>query len=387
MKRIYIIGILLVFIASCTSSTKYLQRGQYDAAIEKSVKKLMKKPDNTNEIGVLKKALQIANQKNLDKIKSLQFTGQPDIWESIFLNYDQLIARQETVERLPQKVLAKIEFERIDYNKQRAEAKNKAAEFLYANAQNLLKTNNRQDARKAYNELLRLQKFYPNYPNLRLLIDEAILIGTNNVLFKIQNQTRTVMPKDFEAELLKITLKNLNQQWLNFDTRESQALYYDYTIYLNLKNIDVSPEQIKESTYEETLRVRDGDEYVLDKNGNVMKDSLGNDIKVPKYVIVKAQIVETRMEKSAIVQGSIDFYDNRDGQLIKTFPLTSEKVFLHQYGRASGDMRAVKADTKKFLTNKPIPFPSNLQMIYDTNEDLKRFTLEVVKNNRNYLTN
>lgn len=364
-----------------------MQKGQYDAAINKSVKKLIKKQNKTNELGVLKRAFELANQKNMDNIQSLQYSGQPDIWESIFLNYDLMRNRQEIVERLPKSTLAQLGIEHIDYNQLRADAKRKAGEFLYNHAQSLLKNNNRQDARKAFDELVRLQKFYPNYPNIRGLMDDAILIGTNNVLFKIQNQTRSVMPEDFESELLKITLKKLNQQWLNFDTRESEALYYDYTIYLNLKTIDVSPESVKESNYEENTNIRDGDQYVLDANGNVKKDSLGNDIKVPKYINVKAQIVETKLEKSAIVQGTIDFYSNRDGQLIKTFPITAQKTFLYSFAKAYGDMRAVKAETKKKIGLNPIPFPSNLQMIYDTNEDLKNVTMSIVQQNRSLLVN
>lgn len=387
MKKFYIYAILIVFISSCTSSAKYMQKGQYDAAINKSVKKLIKKQNKTNELGVLKRAFELANQKNMDNIQSLQYSGQPDIWESIFLNYDLMRNRQEIVERLPKSTLAQLGIEHIDYNQLRADAKRKAGEFLYNHAQSLLKNNNRQDARKAFDELVRLQKFYPNYPNIRGLMDDAILIGTNNVLFKIQNQTRSVMPEDFESELLKITLKKLNQQWLNFDTRESEALYYDYTIYLNLKTIDVSPESVKESNYEENTNIRDGDQYVLDANGNVKKDSLGNDIKVPKYINVKAQIVETKLEKSAIVQGTIDFYSNRDGQLIKTFPITAQKTFLYSFAKAYGDMRAVKAETKKKIGLNPIPFPSNLQMIYDTNEDLKNVTMSIVQQNRSLLVN
>ena len=195
------------------------------------------------------------------------------------------------------------------------------------------------------------------------------------------------MPKDFENELMKITLKRLNKQWLNFDTRENQGLYYDYTIYLNIKSIDKTPERIKEIHYDETKRVRDGDKYVLDENGNVKKDSLGNDMKIPNYVTITCHIVENRMEKSTRVHGTLDFYDNRENQLIKTFPITTENTFLYRFGTASGNLNAMKSETKKFIGLKPIPFPSDLQMIYDTNEDLKKISYDIVRQNRNYLMN
>ncbi|OIP00770.1 MAG: hypothetical protein AUJ98_06520 [Bacteroidetes bacterium CG2_30_33_31] len=387
MKKIYVIILSVIFISACTSSRKYLQSGNYDAAIHKSVKKLMKNNNKTEEIEVLKKAFELANQKDNDAINSLRFSGQPDIWEAVFKHYDIMHSRQEVVERLPQQVLTKIGLVHVDYNQMRAEAKRKAAEFLYAHAQDLLKSNNRQDGRKAYDELVRLNNFYPNYPNVRELTDEALLIGTNNVLFRIQNQSRQVMPQDFENELLKITLKNLNQRWLNFDTKENKNAYYDFKIFLNLKAIDVSPEQVKEIHTEETKKIRDGDKYVLDNKGNVKKDSLGNDMKVPNYVDIKCSVEETRLEKSAIVSGTIDFYDNRSGQLIKTFPITAQKTFLFRYAKAYGNSQALSEETKKMIGLKPIPFPSNLQMIYDTNDDLKKFTLDIITQNRSLLTN
>jgi hypoxanthine-guanine phosphoribosyltransferase len=42
---------------------------------------------------------------------------------------------------------------------------------------------------------------------------------------------------------------------------------------------------------------------------------------------------------------------------------------------------------KKIIGLKPVPFPSNLQMIYDTNENLKKVTYDIVRNNRSLLTN
>ncbi len=387
MKKVYIIFAAFLIVAGCTSSRKHLERGNYDAAINKSVKKLMKKPDKIEELNILKKAYTMANNRDNDRLNTLKFSGQPDIWTEVFYLYDNLSARQEVVERLPDNLLMKIGHEHVDYNKAKAEAKNKAAEYYYNHASSLLDNNNRQDARKAYSELLTLQKFYPNYPNLRKLMDDAILIGTNNVLFKMRNDSRTVMPQDFETEILKITLKNLNQQWLNFDVREDKKLYYDYHIYLTIKTIDVSPEREKEINYEEKKLVRDGDKYVLDANGNVKKDSLGRDIKEPNYVNITCQVVETRLEKTTTVGGTIDFFDNRTGQLIKTFPINATKTFLYRYAKAYGNTNALKDETKKIIGLNPIPFPTNLQMIYDTNEDLKKVTVDIVAANKSMLIN
>ena len=51
---------------------------------------------------------------------------------------------------------------------------------------------------------------------------------------------------------------------------------------LDFRTIDISPEQINEKQIIREKVIKDGFDYVLDKRGNVAKDSLGNDIKVDK---------------------------------------------------------------------------------------------------------
>ena len=53
MKKLFFLLIIVVFASSCTSSRKYLELQQFDMAIQKSTKKLMKKPDNYKEIDIL----------------------------------------------------------------------------------------------------------------------------------------------------------------------------------------------------------------------------------------------------------------------------------------------------------------------------------------------
>ena len=68
----------------------------------------------------------------------------------------------------------------------------------------------------------------------------------------------------------------------------------------------------------------------LDSDGNVKKDSLGNDIKTPKKIEIVANIFVTNMEKTGNVQYSIDIYNGRN-QLISSNPFTEVTRFTHQY--------------------------------------------------------
>ena len=385
MKRMLAYLMIAGLLASCTSSVKYIERGDYDAAIRKSVKVLMKKPDKVKEVDALQRAFYLASQQDQDAISRLKMSGQPDIYDDLLHYYSRMDRRQEVVERLPRQVLDDIGFQHVDYSRNLAESKNKAAAFFYAHAESLLKDGDKYSARQAYNELLQVKEYYPVYRDADSLVDLSLYLGTNNVLFSFINRSKTILPEDFEQDLMRISLDKLNIQWVSFDTYPVEGKYYDYTIYLYLKQIDVSPEFVKEERYTETREVEDGFDYVLDKKGNVMKDSLGNDIKVPRYVTLRCDVIETSLHKDAQVRGSLDIVDNNADRLIKTQDIEVQSNFDHHFAVVRGDLEAMSKRTKALTREKPVPFPSDARMIYDTNEALKERARNLISRERSLL--
>jgi uncharacterized protein YceK len=379
MRNIFTSLFIILLLAGCSSSTKLLQKGEYDAAIDKSIKKLLKDADNPKEINILDRAYKLANERDRNVIEELKLSGQPDVWEDAFRRYSNLRNRQDRVSRLPRKVLSKINYEHIDYNREIAEAKNKAANYYYASGVKLLENNDRMSARKAYEQFGFIRKYFRNYKDVDQKMQQALDMGTNHVIFKIQNEARVALPDDFEEEILKISLSSLNKQWLEFDSHYDENMFYDYSIFLNLKHIEVSPQSLEKEKYTDSKRVSDGWEYVLDGNGNVMKDSLGNDIKKGKFKEIKAYVTVNKMNKRSIVTGSLNYYDNRSRQLIKTVPIRSEFVFDYQYGVFAGEKDALTSKSLAIIKNKPAPFPNDLQMIFDTSDQIKKISYETVK--------
>ena len=51
-------------------------------------------------------------------------------------------------------------------------------------------------------------------------------------------------------------------------------------VLVKLLSIMVSPDEVKDTDQIFNKKISDGFDYVLDANGNVMKDTAGNDIKV-----------------------------------------------------------------------------------------------------------
>ena len=95
------------------------------------------------------------------------------------------------------------------------------------------------------------------------------------------------------------------------------------------------------------------------------KDSLGNDIKRPKVVIVRADVIEVYQSKTAVVSGSFELYDLRQGRVVDQDALTAESIFENYASTFQGDRRALTADSRRRIGNRPVEFPSNEQMILD----------------------
>lgn len=366
-----------------------LNSGNYDQAINKSIKKLKRNPGKEKEVVVLQNAYKKANDRDKEKIQFLKADGTPDNWDKIFSLYSQMSYRQEKIKPLLPLEIASTHqpavFEILNYDQEIINAKQKAAEYFYTHAKSLLDKNEKISARKAYDELQQIKNYYPNYKDVDDLLVKARSMGSSYVLFKMENRTGVPLPPNFEEELSKISLSDLNANWLLYETKENKQHHYDYTILVNMKQIDVSPEAVKEINTTETKEVRDGYEYILDERGNVKKDSLGNDMKKPKYKTIKCTLSETYQSKKAIIAGTLDYINNNTGQLIKTNPIASENFFEYSSATAIGDLNALKPESKSKLGKKPIPFPNNFDMIFKAGQTLKGMVKDIIWANKGIL--
>lgn len=387
MKKLIItvLPLILYFTFSCTSSKKMLEQRRYDDAVAKSVQELLKKPDNQKEIGVLSKAYGLANDEDNERIKYLKQSNEPQIWEEIYDRYCRLKNRRDLLKPLDASVKRSINFTLIDYDQDIIDAKQKAADFLYKEGNAFLAKNNRFDSREAYDRFVRVKEYLPAYQGIDEKINMVYSRSFTYIFFKIQNNSNRGFAPGFEDDLLKIGFKDQGYRWLSFDTRFDPKMKYDFTIVLNIRKIEVTPEMSATHQSEETKDVEDGWEYVRDASGNVQKDSLGNDLKRTKYKTLRCSVTRFSLGKNATVGGTLDFIDNSAGQIIKTDPISAESKFEFVYALVRGDREALSPETRKLTTLKIAPFPSNDEMIMQTAENLKKYSKEVVHKNRQML--
>lgn len=352
--------------------------GDYDQAIELSIRKLTgKKKKKAELVKTLETAFEKATRQDMRMAETLEKEGRPENWERINGIHRQIGRRQSRIEPLLPLIdefgyQAKFQFVRIEDLERKS--RENAAEYLYVRAQSLLedaRKGDKQAARQAYSELQNINRYYQNYKDKTNLEREALELGAIHILIKAENTSNAVLPRDFEKELLQFTTADMESVWRKFSNNPLSRNAFDYIVLVKMANIAVSPEMVKEREYVDYREIEEGWDYVLDQNGNVMKDSLGNDIKIPKKIFVTANVLEVYQSKVASVSGRIEFIERRSGNILSTENLTADAVFENYASTFKGDRRALSEDTKRRIGNSPMPFPPNEALLMQAASMLK----------------
>lgn len=382
--------IALFLVSSCTTAKKFTESGDYDSAIDLCLRKLRGKDKKQLEyVQGLELAFKKAQERDLAAIDQLIAENRPENWKRIHEIHQQIRSRQDKVRPLVPLRASKgyeARFTFVDIGRMENESRTKAAEYLYSEAQRLISVAERGDklaARKANDLLLELgRRYYRDYKDKAELLVKARNLGTSYVLVEIKNSSVRILPSDFSERLLAISKRELDTEWKEyfFDARPGEQ--FDYKAVFKVRDIDISPERVNERAYDDEKRIEDGWEYVLDKRGNVMKDSLGNDIKRTKYATVRAQVLEVHQTKAARVSAYVEIHDLQRSTLIDTREMVTEILFENYAATFRGDERALSKDSRQRIGNSPVPFPRDEDMIMQAAERLKPNLVEELRCNK-----
>jgi len=387
-KVIPIFIILTVLFSGCGSSKKQMAKGNYDAAIDKAVKELRKDRNDEKQIAILSESYRVANERDQERIRYLKMEGRPDSWDEIFQLYQALNSRQSLVRTVTPLSLngRQVDFSYVDYMSDMVEAKRKAADFYFAHGNQLMEGKIKENYRQAYGEFIRAKQYMGDYPGIDNKIEEAKYLGMSRVFVSVQNSSMIKFPPEFEQDLLALDLPALNSEWVEYHTQNlNNNTEYDYFVNVNVKNIAVSPDQTVQKDSVIKKNVEDGYQYMLDKKGNVMKDSLGNDIKMKKYKTLQCALVETIQSKACRIDGDVEVIQVNPNKVLKKDPIGAQSNFENISSRALGDTQALSPAQLERTKNQPVPFPTDLDMVIMCTENLKMAIRGAIQNNRRFI--
>ena len=239
------------------------------------------------------------------------------------------------------------------------------------------RTGNKDDARQAYTffkKALRIQ----DYPSLEKYIDTAYYYGKTRIWVDITNVSGDWIGQYID-DYLNLDIRSMNSFWTEFTLDPDRDI--DYKVETVIHSVDISPERSSERIYEDRKEIEDGFEYVLDENGNVLKDSTGNDVKTPRKIWIAAEVLEVLQEKDLYIRGSVDVFDV-EGRLVDTRPFEVYEEFEHHSSTFRGDRRALSSKSKRKIGNSPIPFPDDRQMLIEALRNLSPAIMNELRRSR-----
>jgi hypothetical protein len=383
MNHKYIIIVLLSICFSCSPVKKINENvisGEYDKAISKTIDQLKrtknkKKKDQYKLI--LKDVFSKSVIKSQNKISSLKKDKNPEFYYEIYLEYQKLIDRQNKLMNISSNNL---KFNFKNYDNDHIEFRYKTSNYYMELSKSLISKDDRLDYRNAYEYLIIIESINPNYLETRTLINLCLLRGKDHILLNVLNESNSVIYKELQKDILNINGYDLNSKWKSFHTAKDNYLgKTDFYIDLAFKAFIISPERILEKENTKKKNIKDGYTYQLDNNGNVMSDSLGNDIKIDKIVEISGKTKEYSQSKSAKVIAEVRYYDNKNN-LIEKFPLESEFWFRNIFLEFTGDKRVLNKKDKRLLKGGFLPFPPDDILLFNNSENIKQKLKNIIYN-------
>ena len=389
MRKLYILLSFLIIVACGKKITQNaIASGDYDQAIATATQSLRSNKDKKSKkpyVFMLEEAFAKAVERDLATLEYLKKEKNSANSEQIYELYFNLQQRQELIKPLLPLYLSENRTARFDfsnYTTQLVQSKKELVNYLYVNAMRLSMSTKKEDARKAYDDLHFIEKLQPDFKDLASLKDKALQKGTDYVLVKIENQTNMIIPQQLQNQLLDFSTYGLDEFWVVYHSTPQQNFKYDYTYFVNFRDISISPEQMREKEFAVEREIQDGVKRSYDANGNVILDDKGNAVMIPNVILAKALIQEVNLQKTCSVTAKVDFVNSINNQLINSFPLNSTFVFQDIAAKYRGDIRAIDPNYTQYLNRRLPGFPSNAQMLIDSGEELKANLKRIISNNK-----
>ena len=379
------------FMVSCgvRQTREAVLSGDYDVAIDNAVESLRNNKERKGKqdyVYLLEEAFAKAKERDLREVDFLIKENNPAKFERVFTTFLNLNARQEKIRPLLPLVLLKENRNAIfpfdDYSTQILKSKNVLSKYLYDNSKALLGSNNKMNFRRAFDDFSYLENINPNYKDVRNLMNDALAKGTDYVHVYTKNETNMVIPGRLQNDLLDFSTFGLNDKWTVYHNNKQQGVKYDYGLMVNFRQINISPEQVKEREFVKERLVRVGTKNVFDSNGKQVFDAKGNAVTTDDMRPMQISIYEFGQRKSAQVVAKVDYVDLRSKQLLQAFPLESTFNFENVYATYKGDRRAADDNYNPFFDRRPLPFPSSEEMVFACGEDLKMKLKDIIVRNQ-----
>lgn len=378
MKSIkYALSVLLVvlYFTSCSTGNKAYRHGDYYRACIESIDRLRSNPKSTKSQTVLVKAFPLATQAALRQIQNAELANQPDKFDVIVAQYEQLNSLASQVQTCP-KALELLPEPKM-YIAEISQAKAMAAERAYSLGLKAMEFNTIDKAREAYNYFTKADYYVKGYKDVYNKIEEARYNATLRVIVQkpLTSKNYQYSADFFYINLMAEMSRNFQNRFVRFYTedeaQQTKMRTPDQILVLNFEDFTVG-------NIKETLKTEDV------KRDSVVVGKVNVDGKsYNAYNTVTAQLTTFRRE---ILSGgilSVRFIDAQSNKILQQNNFSGQYVWFTTWSTFKGDDRALNDKQKKMCTQQAQLPPQHQEMFIEFTKPIYTQVVQYVKSTYN----
>lgn len=346
--------ILLAFIAlsvaACATGKNAFDKGDYETALDRSVKRLQANPNNKKAQDVLIDGYRVASEFHLKRVQQFKKGGDTFKWEGIYNEYAKLNGYYRDIQRCPSCMSIVSPREYIVEQRESGES---AATVQLELGKDALAINTIETGRQAYGHFEMALRYSNNILGIDSLLTQARQVATVRVLIE-------TIP--IHSRNLELTNEYFENKMFEYLDRYSQDRFVQFFTMDESEQRDIQPDHILSMGFDDFVL---GQAKIVSKTIELKRDSVvvgqyTDDIGIEHDVFNTVKAEFTANEKTLFSGGVLNFEirDAYTGKVLTNRKIASEDVWRHEWASFNGDERALNKDEIQQSKRKELPPPS-----------------------------
>ncbi len=377
MIKLYtILTLAIAAVIACKSPSKLYQRGNYNDAIDASIKKLQKDPYDAEYRDILKSSYNYAVSDNEDQIRILSNSSSDTRYAQIYQHYYQLQNLYEKIRRYPPITHF---LKPSDYSSYLETYRDKASEVHLERASKWMQGEDKRSYREAYREFRAALNYKPNDFDIKKMLQEAYNLAVVRILVvpldaynnSYYYANSSYQMRNFQDQIMRSLNYNSSNDFINFYTEaetQGNRIEPDEVVEMRLGRMNIGQPYDQNSS-------REVSKEVVVKETVYKKDSV-----VKEYAKVYAKITATKRTLISDVEMYVTTREPR-GSVLWSDNFRGEHRWQTEFATYTGDERALTETDRTLLNKRDTNIPGQEEI---ADELLRKLQNDLTLRLRNY---